>query len=160
MAQNLKIGAKAPDFNLPGDSGGSVDLSAHAGKSVIVYFYPKDLTPGCTTQALDFTAMKQEFDDCNAEIIGISADPAARHDAFKAKHGLAITLGADEQLDTIKAYGVWVEKNMYGRKYMGIERATFLIDADGNISHIWRKVRVKNHVTEVLEAARTLAAAR
>lgn len=157
MDQSLKEGVNAPDFNLPKDGEGSVSLSEHKGQIVVVYFYPKDLTPGCTTQALDFTAMKQKFDDANVAIIGISADTAARHDKFKAKHGLTITLGADEQHDAIKAYGVWVEKNMYGRKYMGIERTTFLIDAEGKIAHIWRKVRVKGHVKDVLEAAQALS---
>jgi len=156
MDQSLKEGLNAPDFNLPKDGGGNISLSQYKGQIVVVYFYPKDLTPGCTTQALDFTAMKQKFDDANVAIIGISADTAARHDTFKEKHDLTITLASDEQLDAIKAYGVWVEKNMYGRKYMGIERSTFLIASDGKIAHIWRKVRVKAHVKEVLEAAQAL----
>lgn len=156
MNQSLKDGDKAPDFNLPKDGGGKVCLSDYDSQNVVVYFYPKDMTPGCTTQAVDFTAMKQEFEGANVAIIGISADPAARHDKFIAKHDLTITLGADEQLETIKAYGVWVEKNMYGRKYMGIERSTFLIDGNGKIIRIWRKVRVKGHVKEVLEAAQAL----
>ncbi|MEN3950682.1 thioredoxin-dependent thiol peroxidase [Iodidimonas sp. SYSU 1G8] len=156
MAKDLEIGDKAPAFSMTRDGGGQVSLGALAGKNVVVYFYPKDDTPGCTTEALDFTRLKPEFDKANTEVIGISRDTAAKHDKFAAKHKLAVTLGADEDGAVTEAYGVWKEKSLYGKKYMGIERATFLIDATGIIRRIWPKVKVKGHADEVLAAVRAL----
>lgn len=148
-----EIGDKAPDFTLPGDGGKTISLSDLHGKKVVVYFYPKDDTPGCTKEAIAFTQHKSDFDAAGAVIIGVSKDTVAKHDKFVAKHGLAIDLASDEEGGMIEDYGVWVEKNMYGKKYMGIERATFLIDEQGVVKNIWRKVKVKGHVEQVLEAA-------
>ncbi len=150
MSTALEAGSIAPDFTLPRDGGGTVSLKEFRGKTVILYFYPKDDTPGCTTEAIGFSEQSEAFAKTGAVVIGISKDSAQKHDKFKAKYDLKVVLAADEALDTIKAYGVWVEKNMYGRKYMGIERATYLINADGKIAKMWRKVRVKGHVEEVL----------
>lgn len=152
MNSYLQIGDPAPDFTLPTNHGGSVTLSDLQGHRVVIYFYPKDDTPGCTTEAKGFTEALPEFTKHHAHIIGISRDPIARHDKFIEKYNLKITLASDLEGDVTEAYGVWVEKNMYGRKYFGIERATYLIDAAGNISQIWRKVRVKAHVEAVLSA--------
>ncbi len=156
---DLALGDVAPDFTLPGDASSPVALSDYKGKYVIVYFYPKDDTPGCTKEAIGFTEKKSEFGALGAEIIGISKDTAAKHDKFIAKHNLGIRLGSDEKAGVTEAYGVWVEKNMYGRKYMGIERATFLIGPDGKILEIWRKVRVKDHVQKVFESVESHVAA-
>lgn len=153
MTKQLNIGSPAPNFTLPADNGRTISLSDFAGKKRVVYFYPKDDTPGCTTEAIDFSAQIAAFAAANTEIIGISADSITKHDKFKAKHNLAITLLSDETLEVLKKYRVWVEKNMYGRKYMGIERATFLIDEAQKIQQIWRKVRVKGHVQAVLQEA-------
>ena len=150
-------GSLAPDFELPADGGASVKLSQLKGKIVVLYFYPKDDTSGCTTEAIDFTRLLPEFEAIGAVVIGMSPDSAAKHDKFKAKHDLAVTLVADEDRNALEAYGVWVEKSMYGRKYMGVERSTVLIDSTGKIARIWRKVKVKGHADEVLEAARELA---
>lgn len=147
------IGDKAPDFTLPGDAGKTITLSALKGKKVVVYFYPKDDTPGCTKEAIAFTQHKAAFEAANTVIIGVSKDTVAKHDKFIAKHDLAIDLASDEDGAMIEDYGVWVEKNMYGKKYMGIERATYLIDEAGVIKQVWRKVKVKGHVEQVLEAA-------
>ena len=151
----LTEGSKAPKFNLACDGDTKAKLSDYAGKKLVLYFYPKDDTPGCTTEALDFTAQIKNFDKTNTSILGVSADTVAKHEKFKNKHNLKILLGSDEDHEMLNAYEVWVEKNMYGKKYMGIERATFLIDENGKIQKVWRKVKVKNHVTEVLEAAKT-----
>lgn len=150
-------GSLAPDFELPADGGASVKLSQLKGKIVVLYFYPKDDTSGCTTEAIDFTRLLPEFEAIGAVVIGMSPDSATKHDKFKAKHDLAVTLVADEDRNALEAYGVWVEKSMYGRKYMGVERSTVLIDSTGKIARIWRKVKVKGHADEVLEAARELA---
>jgi len=147
-------GSIAPDFELPADGGVSIRLSQLKGKIVVLYFYPKDDTSGCTTEAIDFTRLLPEFEAIGATVIGMSPDSAAKHDKFKAKHDLAVTLVADEDRNALEAYGVWVEKSMYGRKYMGVERSTFLIDSTGKIARIWRKVKVKGHAEDVLEAAR------
>ena len=155
----LAEGDKAPEFKLPTDGGGTFSLRGQRGKPVIVYFYPKDDTSGCTREALDFTAHKAAFDKLGVAIVGISPNSAKAHDKFKDKHGLTITLAADEDKQAAEAYGVWVEKSMYGRKYMGIERSTFLVDGKGKIARIWRKVKVPNHADEVLEAARDIAKA-
>jgi len=149
-------GSAAPDFTLPRDGDGTISLKDFRGKILVLYFYPKDDTSGCTTEAIGFSEKIDDFADAGATIIGVSKDSAQKHDKFKAKHALKVILAADEELDTIKAYGVWVEKNMYGRKYMGIERATFLIDTQGKIAKIWRKVRVKGHVDAVLAEVKSL----
>jgi peroxiredoxin Q/BCP len=153
----LKIGDTAPSFCMPVDGGGEIKSSDLKGKLIILYFYPKDDTPGCTTQAIDFTAARPAFHAIDAQIIGVSKDTVAKHDKFKAKHDLDVVLGSDEAGETIEAYGAWVLKKLYGREYMGIERSTFLIDGDGKIAAIWRKVRVKNHIQSVLDAATELA---
>ena len=149
-------GAPAPDFSLPTDGDGSVTLSALKGKPVVVYFYPKDDTSGCTKQAIGFTEAKGDFESLGVSIIGISPDSPAKHDKFIAKHDLAIQLAADEDKTAAEAYGVWVEKSMYGKKYMGVERSTFLVDKDGVIAKAWRKVKVPGHVEAVLDAAKAL----
>ncbi|MEO0385402.1 MAG: thioredoxin-dependent thiol peroxidase [Pseudomonadota bacterium] len=155
-ADRVAEGEKAPDFTLPTDGGGSVSLSGLQGKPVIVYFYPKDDTSGCTKQAIGFSESKSEFEAVGATIIGISPDSAAKHDKFIAKYDLTIQLAADEEKSVAEAYGVWVEKSMYGKKYMGVERSTFLVAADGTIAKAWRKVKVPGHVDEVLAAAQAL----
>lgn len=149
-------GAKAPDFTLDTDGGGTVTLSSLAGRPVVVYFYPKDDTSGCTKEAIGFTCLKPEFDAIGAAVIGISPDSAKSHDKFRQKHGLTVTLAADEARTAIEAYGVWVEKSMYGRSYMGVDRSTFLIAADGTVAKVWRKVKVPGHAEEVLAAAKAL----
>lgn len=145
----LSIGDAAPDFTLPTDNGGSVTLSELAGRSVVLYFYPKDDTSGCTKEACDFRDAAPDFNAVNAIVIGVSPDNPKKHDAFKAKHGLPFKLASDEEKTTLEAYGVWVEKSMYGRKYMGVERSTFLIGPDGTLQAIWRKVKVPGHVEAV-----------
>lgn len=152
----LSLGDMAPDFDLESDGGSRVCLSALKGKPVVVYFYPKDNTPGCTNEAIAFTQLIGEFNKLGVTVIGLSPDSAKKHDNFIAKHDLAVRLGADTQTGTAQAYGVWVEKSMYGKKYMGVERATFLVDADGKIAGIWRKVKVPGHAEAVLDAARAL----
>ncbi|POF30225.1 thioredoxin-dependent thiol peroxidase [Roseibium marinum] len=154
--EDLAIGDTAPDFDLESDGGGRVSLKALKGKPVVVYFYPKDNTPGCTKEAIAFTELMPEFEKSDVTIIGLSPDSAKKHDNFVAKHNLAVRLGADTQTGTAQAYGVWVEKSMYGKKYMGVERSTFLVDADGKIVGIWRKVKVPGHAEAVLEAVRAL----
>ena len=157
MTRTLKEGDPAPDFDLPTDGGGRIKLSGQRGKAVIVYFYPKDDTSGCTREAIDFSARKAEFERAGATIIGLSPDSVSDHDKFKAKHDLTIALAADEEKKAAEAYGVWVEKSMYGRNYVGVDRSTFLIDGSGALARIWRKVKVEGHVQEVLDAAKTLA---
>ncbi len=152
----LAEGLKAPAFDLPADGGGRVKLKDFAGRALVLYFYPKDGTSGCTREAIDFSAAAKQFAKAGAAVVGVSKDSAAAHDKFKAKHKLKVALGADEEGKTVEAYGVWVEKSMYGRKYMGIERATFLIDAKGVIRKIWRKVKVPGHVEDVLAAVKAL----
>ncbi len=146
----LEIGQKAPEFSLNTDNDGEFKLTNNLGKNVILYFYPKDDTSGCTNQAIQFSEKLSEFSDKNAVIIGVSKDSVKSHDKFKAKYDLKITLGSDENLDVANLYGVWVEKSMYGKKYMGMERATFLINKDGQIAKIWRKVKIPGHIEEVL----------
>jgi peroxiredoxin Q/BCP len=152
----LKPGDRAPDFTLPADGGGTLSLKQLRGKTVILYFYPKDDTPGCTTEACGFRDSLPDFAKASATVIGLSRDSAGSHDKFKRKHGLTFPLAADFDGTVCEGYGTWVEKNMHGRKYMGIERATFLIDGKGVIRQIWRKVKVPGHVDEVLAAARAL----
>ena len=149
-------GETAPDFSLPRDGGDMVNLSDFAGKKVVLYFYPKDDTPGCTKEAIGFTDMIEAFADADTVILGVSKDSVKKHDKFVAKHELKIALLSDEEGDVCERYGTWVEKSMYGKTYMGIERATYLIDATGKIAHVWRKVRVPEHVEAVLDAARAL----
>lgn len=155
-SKTLEIGDKAPAFTLPTDGGGKVSLSELKGKPVVLYFYPKDDTSGCTKEALEFSAAKAKFDKLGAVVIGCSRDTVASHEKFKTKHKLKLTLGADETGKVTDSYGVWGEKSLYGRKYMGIERATFLIGPDGRIAALWRKVKVPGHVEAVLEAVRAL----
>ena len=155
-ARELKTGDKAPNFTLPADGGGKVSLAELKGKSVVLYFYPKDDTSGCTAEAIAFSKDSKAFKAAGAVVVGVSKDSAASHDKFKAKYDLTVTLVADEQTKTAEAYGVWVEKSMYGRRYMGMERATFLIDGKGIIRQIWRKVKVPGHSSDVLSAVKAL----
>jgi len=149
-------GTIAPDFELPRDGGGNLRLSSLRGKPVVLYFYPKDDTSGCTSQAIDFTAQKADFEALGAVILGVSPDSVKKHDKFKAKHELTIDLLSDADKEVVQLYGVWVEKSMYGRKYMGVERSTFLIDAEGVIAESWIKVKVPGHVSAVLEALKAM----
>lgn len=152
----LNIGDTAPDFTLPRDGGGEITLSQLQPKAVVLYFYPKDDTSGCTKEAIAFTESLSDFDAASATIIGVSKDPVKKHDKFVAKHELKVALVSDEESDLCETYGVWVEKSMYGKKYMGIERATYLIDGSGKIAQIWRKVKVPGHAEAVLEAVKAL----
>jgi thioredoxin-dependent peroxiredoxin len=152
----LTIGSPAPAFTLPATDGRQISLDNFKGRKVVLYFYPKDDTSGCTREAKDFQALRQDFADADTEIIGISPDSLKSHDKFRAKYGLAFTLASDETKAMLEAYGVWVEKSMWGRKYMGVERTTLLIDRDGRIARVWNKVKVADHAREVLEAARSL----
>ncbi|MBZ9676772.1 peroxiredoxin [Mesorhizobium sp. ES1-1] len=153
---DLVVGDLAPQFELPRDGGGLLSLAAFAGKPIVLYFYPQDDTTSCTQEAIDFSRLKPEFERAGAVVIGLSPDNVRKHDKFKSKYDLTINLAADEERKAIDAYHLWVEKSMYGRKYMGVERATFLIGRDGRIARIWRKVRVKGHAEDVLEATRSL----
>lgn len=153
---HLEVGDKAPDFCLPDDQGNMISLAQLAGKPVVVYFYPKDDTSGCTKEAIAFSALKPDFDKLGVRVIGISPDSPEKHGKFRSKHGLTVDLAADVERKVLEAYGVWVEKSLYGRKYMGVERTTVLIDASGHIARIWNKVKVAGHAEAVLEAARAL----
>ena len=152
----IAAGSPAPDFTLPTDGDGTLTLSKLKGKAVILYFYPRDDTPGCTTEACDFRDLLPQFTKSGAAVVGVSTDPPARHDKFKAKYELPFTLVADEEHAANEAYGVWVEKNNYGKKYWGTERSTFLIDAKGKVAQVWRKVKVDGHAAEVLKAVKAL----
>ncbi|WP_339855378.1 thioredoxin-dependent thiol peroxidase [uncultured Nisaea sp.] len=152
----VDVGEKAPEFSMATDGGGTVSLTGLKGRKVVLYFYPKDDTPGCTKEACAFRDAMPDFSGIDAEIIGVSKDPVAKHDKFKAKYDLPFTLASDEESDVCEKFGVWVEKNMYGRKYMGIERATFLIDGEGVVRNVWRKVKVPGHAEAVLEAVKAL----
>lgn len=152
----LEPGDAAPTISLPRDGGDTVTLSDYAGKTIVLYFYPRDDTPGCTQEAIGFTEMGDAFAKAGAVVLGVSKDTVAKHEKFRDKHSLGVTLLSDSEGDVCERYGVWVEKNMYGKKSMGIERATFLIDGDGKIARIWRKVKVPGHVEEVLEAVKAL----
>ena len=149
-------GSPAPDFTLPQDGGEDVTLSALNPKTVVLYFYPRDDTPGCTKEAIGFTEHADAFEAAGAVILGVSKDTIAKHQKFRDKHDLGIALLSDAESDVCERYGVWVEKNMYGKKSMGIERATFLIDGTGTIARVWRKVKVPGHVEDVLEAVKAL----
>lgn len=153
----LETGDRAPDFTLPTDAGDKVILSKLKGLPVVLFFYPKDDTSGCTAEAKSFTEFAPDFAAAGAKVIGISPDSASSHAKFKSKHGLDVVLAADEEKSVVEAFGVWVEKSMYGRKYMGVERSTFLIDPKGRIAAVWRKVKVPGHAAEVLKAVRKLA---
>ena len=153
---DITEGSKAPAFDMATADGGRVSLDALKGRKVVLYFYPKADTPGCTTESQDFSALVADFDQIGATVIGVSRDPVKKLDRFKAKHDLKVVLASDEPEDVTEAFGVWVEKTLYGRAYMGIERATFLIDGTGVVRRVWRKVSVKNHAAEVLAATRSL----
>jgi peroxiredoxin Q/BCP len=156
MSKEPIAGAKAPAFSLPSDGGGTVSLKEFKGRNLVLYFYPKADTPGCTKEAIAFSRLRAEFAKADTAILGVSADPVPSQDKFKSKHKLTIALGSDETKKTLAAYGAWGEKSMYGRKFMGVIRKTFLIDASGRIVRIWPKVRVPGHAEEVLAAAREL----
>ncbi len=151
---DITEGAPAPALDLPTDGGGRFSLADHAGRTVVLFFYPKADTPGCTTESQDFSALIDDFAAANAVVIGVSRDPVKKLDRFKAKHDLKVILGSDEDGAVTDAWGVWVEKTLYGRQYMGIERATFVIGPDGLIRHVWRKVSVKGHAQAVLDQIR------
>lgn len=153
---DIAIGKPAPAFTLPTASGEKVTLTKLKGKGVVLYFYPRDDTPGCTTEAKEFSALAKEFDKIGFVVVGVSKDSPEKHQKFSDKYDLAVTLGSDEDGKTIERYGVWVEKNMYGKKMMGIERATFLIDSKGVVQQIWRKVKAPGHAATVLTAAKAL----
>ena len=156
MSGSVNVGVKAPEFKLPSTVGREISLKSCKGKNVVLYFYPKDDTTGCTKEAIAFTELKKKFDKNNTIIFGLSKDDIKTHEKFIAKHDLKIDLLSDVDGSICEAYGVWVEKNMYGRKYMGIERSTFLIDSQGVIRKIWRKVKVSGHVEDVLKVVETL----
>ena len=151
----LNVGDLAPDFDLPGDQG-RVSLGGLKGKTVVLYFYPKDDTSGCTAEAQALTAAAAAFAAAGAVVVGVSKDSPVSHGKFRAKYGLAPALASDQDGDVVARYGAWVEKSMYGRKYMGVERCTFLIDGRGVVRRVWRKVKVPGHAVEVLEAVRAL----
>ena len=156
MARELVAGAKAPAFTLPRDGGTNVSLKDFRGRKLVLYFYPKADTPGCTKEAIAFSSARAAFAKAGTEILGVSADPVQAQDKFKSKHKLKIALGSDVTKEMLQAYGAWGEKSMYGRKYMGVIRKTFLIDGEGSIARIWPKVSVPGHAEEVLDAARGL----
>jgi len=152
----LKAGAKAPDFTLPRDGGGTLSLSEFKGRKLVLYFYPKADTEGCTKEAIAFSGLKAKFARTDTDIVGVSADPVKALDRFRDKHRLSIALGSDETKKMLEAYGVWGEKSMYGRKYMGIFRTTYLIGPDGRIAKVWENVKVAGHAEDVLAAAKAL----
>jgi peroxiredoxin Q/BCP len=156
VTAKLEPGAQAPSFDLPTDGAGRVSMASLKGKSVVLYFYPKDDTSGCTQEAIEFNGLRKDFEKAGAVVLGVSPDPVKMHDKFKAKYGLEFGLVSDESKEMLEAYGVWVEKSMYGRKYMGVERTTVLIGADGKIAKVWNKVKVPGHAAEVLAAAKAL----
>ena len=157
MAKELAEGDFAPDFELPTDGGGRTRLADLKGKPAVIYFYPKDDTSGCTAEAIAFNALRAKFAAAGTMVVGVSPDSAASHEKFKLKHELKLALAADPERSAIEAYGVWKEKSMYGRKYFGVERSTFLIDRNGRLAKVWRKVKVPGHAEEVLAAAKSLA---
>jgi peroxiredoxin Q/BCP len=156
MVKNLDIGDMAPDFELPADGDRSVSSNGLRGKAIVLYFYPKDDTSGCTAEAIAFNALRDKFEAAGAVVLGVSPDSVASHAKFKRKHDLSLTLAADEAKTALEAYGVWREKSMYGRTYMGVERTTFLIDAKGRIARVWRKVKVPGHAEDVLATVQSL----
>ncbi len=156
MTKLVQAGDAAPDFTLPRDGGGRMSLADFKGKKLVLYFYPKDDTSGCTMEAQDFNRLAGDFATAGVAVVGASPDPVKQHDKFRDKYELTFPLLADEAKQALQAYGVWVEKSMYGRKYMGVERSTFLIGPDGGIARAWRKVKVPGHAEEVLAAAKSL----
>lgn len=156
MPKALTDGSKAPAFTLDADGGGKVSLKDYAGQVLVLYFYPKDDTSGCTKEAIDFSAALAQFKKAGAAVLGVSKDSVAAHDKFKAKHNLKVQLASDPEGKMVESYGAWVEKSMYGRKYMGIDRSTFIIDRAGTIAKIWRKVKVPGHIDEVLATVKAL----
>lgn len=152
----IEAGSDAPDFTMEGDGGKPLRLADFKGRKLVLYFYPKDDTSGCTREAIDFSGLIDQFDKADTAIVGVSKDSVKSHDKFAAKHELKVRLGSDPEGKVLEAYGVWVEKSMYGRKYMGIERATFLIGRDGKVAEVWRKVKVAGHAEKVLAAAQAL----
>jgi thioredoxin-dependent peroxiredoxin len=156
MPAKLAPGSKAPAFSLPRDGGGTVSLTDYKGQNLVLYFYPRADTPGCTVESKAFSALSAAFAKAKTAVLGVSADPVKAQDAFKAKHGLAIPLASDETHAMLDAYGVWGEKSMYGKKFMGITRTTFLLGPDGRIAQVWPKVKVEGHAEEVLAAAQAL----
>ncbi len=153
---SIEAGQPVPDFTLPRDGGGEAGPADFAGRKIVLYFYPRDDTPGCTTEALGFTAAAADFEAADTVVLGISRDSVQSHERFRDKHGLGIVLLSDEDGVVCERFGVWVEKSMYGKKHMGVDRSTFLVDRAGIVSRLWRKVKVPGHVEEVLEAARAL----
>ena len=160
QGMTIQEGEPVPAFELPTDGGGTIGGASLRGRPYVLYFYPKDDTPGCTKEAIGFTAAYPEFQELGVEVVGVSKDSVTSHDQFKAKHGLCLPLAADEAGALVEACGVWVEKSMYGKRYMGIDRATFLVGSDGRIAKVWRNVKVPGHVEEVLDAARALVRSR
>jgi len=156
MTKVLGIGDAAPDFDLPADGGGRIALAKLKGKKVVLYFYPKDDTSGCTAEAIAFNGLKAQFEAAGAVVVGVSPDSVKSHDKFKAKYELGFPLASDESKSMLESYGVWTEKSMYGRKYMGVERTTFLVDSKGKIAQVWRKVKVPGHADAVLAAVKAL----
>lgn len=154
MGKDLQVGDAAPQFSLSDDKGERVSLTDFASRNLVLYFYPKDDTSGCTREAIDFSTLADEFAAANTAVVGISPDSVKSHAKFKSKHELSVQLASDEAKQTVNDYGVWTQKSMYGRKYMGVERSTFLIDKSGRIAHIWRKVKVPDHAAEVLDRAK------
>jgi len=152
----IEPGTKAPEFSLPRDGGGEVALSDLAGRTVVLFFYPKDDTSGCTKEAIAFTELLADFEAEGATVLGVSKDSVRKHDKFRDKHDLKVTLLSDDESDVCERYGVWAEKSMYGKTYMGIERSTFLIDGEGTVREVWRKVKVPGHAEAVLDAVKAL----
>ncbi len=156
MAGELKVGGRAPAFTLPRDGGGSVSLKDFKGKRLVLYFFPKADTPGCTRESIDFSRLRAQFTKADTEVIGVSADPVEKQDKFKVKHKLKVALASDPEHDMLEAYGAWGEKSLYGRKFLGVFRKTVLIDANGRIAKIWPKVSVEGHAEDVLAEAKAL----
>jgi thioredoxin-dependent peroxiredoxin len=156
MGKELKVGQLAPGFTLPRDGGGNVSLDEFKGRKLVLYFYPRADTPGCTREAIDFSKLRREFEKAETDILGVSADPVPAQDAFKKKHHLTISLLSDGTHRMLEAYGAWGKKSMYGKTFMGILRSTVLIGRDGRIARIWPKVKVDGHAADVLEAAKAL----
>jgi thioredoxin-dependent peroxiredoxin len=156
MSTELAPGAKAPDFTLPRDGGNSVSLRDFKGKNLVIFFYPKADTSGCTKEAIAFSTLRAAFAKAGTAVLGVSADPVEAQNAFKAKHGISLPLASDEKRNMIEAYGAWGKKSMYGRSYMGILRTTFLIGADGRVAQVWRNVKIPGHAEAVLAAAQQL----
>jgi len=156
MGAEMALGAKAPDFKLAADGGGKVSLADFRGRNLVLFFYPRADTPGCTREAIDFSKLRAAFARTDTDVVGVSADPVKAQNAFKTKHALTVPLASDETHGMLEAYGVWGKKSMYGRTFLGVKRATYLIDAKGRIARIWNNVKVDGHAEEVLAAAKAL----